>query len=174
MMIRVINFISYGAIILLLISCASSKSKHHPKSGIENYWSVQVPNCSHLINEFDTTKRAEIEVGDTLCARLRGLQGAGYRWRIASFDSSIVMLVAKPDTVISQKYFHRQNPYGDMDRNIPTDTSDTPSQSLFRFQGLTAGQTQIRINLYRPIEKTDSPVDKFEMTVIVNPKNPPK
>jgi inhibitor of cysteine peptidase len=102
-------------------------------------------------SEKDTGSTLEMNTGDTLEIVLEANPTTGYKWEVASVDSSVLSKTGseyKADVV-------------------PKGIVGSGGKSIHRFEATKIGKTFLKLIYRRPFEKNGAPVKTFEITVEV-------
>ena len=111
-------------------------------------------SCSQMTikrSEKDTGSTSEMNIGDNLEIVLKANPTTGYRWEVASIDSTILENTGvdyKPD-------------------KVPRDIVGSGGKTIFRFRAAKTGQTDLKLIYHQPFEKNVPPVKTFKLTVVV-------
>ena len=102
-------------------------------------------------SEKDSGSSLKMNRGDTLEIVLKANPTTGYRWEVASVDSTILKNTGveyKPD-------------------KVPRGIVGSGGKSILRFRATKKGETDLKLIYHRPFEKNVPPVKTFELTIIV-------
>lgn len=102
-------------------------------------------------SEKDTGSTLEMNTGDNLEIVLEANPTTGYRWEVASLDSSIL---SKTSTEYKADV-------------VPEGIVGSGGNSINRFKAIKIGKTFLKLIYRRPFEKNVPPVKTFGMTVVV-------
>ncbi|HPC36538.1 MAG TPA: protease inhibitor I42 family protein [Candidatus Marinimicrobia bacterium] len=103
------------------------------------------------ISESDTGTKLEMKKGDSLEIVLKANPTTGYRWEVASIDTSILK-----NTGIEYQA-----------DKVPSGVVGSGGKTTMRFIAIKEGETFLQLIYRRPFEKDVPPVKKFELNIVV-------
>ena len=106
------------------------------------------PPSTTIITKQDDGKEIQITAGGTFEIQLEELGSAGYTWQVDEINSDYIQLVSS-------------------DTKPTSDLIGAPVLGTWKFKALKNGQTEIKMDYFRPWEGKESAVDHFSIKILI-------
>jgi len=114
-------------------------------------FSFQCKPVTIKVSENDAGSTLEMKAGDSLEIILQANPTTGYRWEVASNDTSVLKNIGIEYQA----------------DKVPSGIVGSGGKTIMRFMAIKEGETFLQLVYRRPFEKDMPPVKKFELIVVV-------
>jgi inhibitor of cysteine peptidase len=114
-------------------------------------FSFQCKPVTIKVSENDAGSTLEMKEGDSLEIILQANPTTGYRWEVASNDTSVLKNIGIEYQA----------------DKVPSGIVGSGGKTIMRFMAIKEGETFLQLVYRRPFEKDMPPVKKFELNVVV-------
>jgi len=100
-----------------------------------------------VLSKQDSGKRIDVKAGEVVQVELEAMGTAGYQWFVGSLDQDMLKLVSEETKVLHPGRI------------------GAPVLTVWKFEVIKEGTTEIRMDHYRSWEGKEHPTDHFEVTL---------